>query len=118
MKLSYSPKRKSSIALVMKFRKELETIQKGDIIDPWKRHALEKLQAEIFGLDSVLSDMNFKLSEMIDEIRFGENEKELEVIANDIGTITKRIETLENQLDTKQRGPGLTLVKECSDNKE
>jgi hypothetical protein len=108
-------KRKSSIALVAEFYKELEAIQKGNIIDPWKRPALEKLQNEVCILGIALNSMSFELSEMIREIKLGKIDEGISKIENDHKAIAKRIKTLENSFETKQKGPSLSLVKKCSD---
>lgn len=128
----YQLKRKSSLTFVMKFYKELETIQKGNIIDPWKIHDLEKLLNELSNLISTLGEIMFKASGMRDEIRFGNNQKRLDALQNDIRDMKKRAEILEKQfetdkksiekldniLKTKKNSPGLSLVKKRSKNKE
>jgi len=128
----YQLKRKSSLIFVKKFYKELETIQKGDIIDPWKPHALEKLLNELSNLISSFGEIMFKASGMRDEIRYGNNLKRLDAIKNDIIDMNKRADILEKQLKvdkkmvkkldnilkTKKNSPGLSLVKKHSQNKE
>jgi len=128
----YQLKKKTSLTFVMKFYKELETIQKGNIIDPWKLHALEKLLTELSVLVSSLGEIMFKASALRDELRFDNNQKRLDAIKNDIGDMKKRAEILEKQLETdkkevekldnisktKKNSTGLSLVKKHSQNKE